>query len=559
MVPPFGWEDVCSYRPLRFLAQSLSSQGFPVLRFDLPGTGDSSGGARDPGLWEAWIASIGDAADELRAASGVEDVIVIGVRLGAMVSVLAAARGANIQDLILWGPSATGRAVLREMKALNQMERWEYGYMEAPPAPPDAGMEAGGFILAPETQRALEELDLSSQAAQLERRRVLILTRDELPADAKLVRALEAAECRVEVKPGPGYGGMMALPNEAMPPVGIDQTMIEFIHAGRRPYETRPEPPGREPASCAVLGDRTQGIRESIFTIDHAAENAPEALFGILSEPGPQVERSDWGVVFLNAGGVRHIGPNRMWVDTARRWAAQGVVSLRLDLKGIGESEGEKALDIPALYQDRLVEQVERALAALQARTGIRQFIAIGLCSGAFWAFHAALRNPDIRAAILLNPRLFFWDPGADSRRVLQRTARGLIRWNDWLRLARGGVQMQDVKRAGRLVLNRIRPRGANGGVADPPLTMAEAWEAFRRNRSRLTLVFTEGEPLLREIEEQGQLPPEDGSPFRCIRVPSGGHTFRPLWVQTLVHGVIDRELDRVIRERRQDAALRAG
>ena len=38
---------------------------------------------------------------------------------------------------------------------------------------------------------------------------------------------------------------------------------------------------------------------------------------------------------------------------------------------------------------------------------------------------------------------------------------------------------------------------------------MAEAWAAIERNRNRITLIFTEGEPLLREMEEEGQMPPE--------------------------------------------------
>ena len=62
IVPSFGWEDVCGYRPLRFLARIFAAEGIPAMRFDLPGTGDSSGDARDSGLFEAWIQSIDDAA-----------------------------------------------------------------------------------------------------------------------------------------------------------------------------------------------------------------------------------------------------------------------------------------------------------------------------------------------------------------------------------------------------------------------------------------------------------------------------------------------------------------
>src|SRR4051794_10598061 len=112
IAPAFGWEDVCSYRPLRFLAQTLGEKGIPTLRYDLPGAGDSSGSAQDSGLLDAWIRSVGDAAEELRATAHVQEVAVLGIHSGAMLALMAAARGHNLQDLILWGPPASGRALL---------------------------------------------------------------------------------------------------------------------------------------------------------------------------------------------------------------------------------------------------------------------------------------------------------------------------------------------------------------------------------------------------------------------------------------------------------------
>ena len=66
IVPPFGWDDICAYRPLRSLARSLAVRGIATLRFDLPGTGDSSGSALDHKLISAWIRSVQDAVAELK-------------------------------------------------------------------------------------------------------------------------------------------------------------------------------------------------------------------------------------------------------------------------------------------------------------------------------------------------------------------------------------------------------------------------------------------------------------------------------------------------------------
>jgi pimeloyl-ACP methyl ester carboxylesterase len=240
-----------------------------------------------------------------------------------------------------------------------------------------------------------------------------------------------------------------------------------------------------------------------------------------------------------------------MWVEAARRWASRGVTSLRLDLQGIGESDGEQNLDVAGLYQEQLVEQIEIVMDSLRSRLGVRRFVAIGLCSGAFWAFHAAIRNPDIRAAILLNPRLFFWDPEVDRRRILRRTAGLLIDSTDWRRLARGYFSLKSFKRVTRIVLDTVRATQADAGrhFQISPEAMAHAWEALERNQSRLALIFTEGEPLLREMEEEGHLPPPASSRVRCIRIANCGHTFRPLWAQKMAHELIDGELEAILRQ----------
>jgi len=552
IVAPFGWEDVCSYRPLRFLAKLLAASGIPVLRFDLPGTGDGSGDALDNGLLEAWIESVDAAASELRAATGVEDVAVVGIRLGAMLALSAANRGSNLQDLVLWGPSATGRTMLRELRAFSNMERIEYANGDSAPEQPIPGLEIGGFLLAPETKDAVEALELTA-LREMPGRRVLVLTRDELAPDAKLTSALQSAGCTVEVQKGTGYAAMMGLPHEAVSPAATGRLIVEFLsqriqhrleqRAGLDGVEIGlTERPESSPAR-AVITSSGAGVCETVYTVRHSTNS----LFGILSEPGPDVEPGDLCVLFLNAGAVRHTGPNRMWVEAARRWAAQGVRSLRLDLAGIGESDGAHTLGTELLYRDHMVDQIEVALDSLRDRLGVRRFVLIGLCSGAFWAFQATVRRGDICSAILLNPRLFFWDPEVDRRRLLRRTVSGLSEWKDWRRLANGEVPLERIKQVARIALGTFQAANGNQHLQIPPEAMARAWTAIERNQSRVTLIFTEGEPLIHEMAEEGQMPPQ-GSHVRCLRVGNGGHTFRPLWAQMLAHELINSELREVLR-----------
>ncbi len=533
IVPAFGWEDVCSYRPLRLVAKMLADRGIPVLRYDLPATGDSSGNPLDANLIDAWIESVGNAAAELRAISGVKSVAVFGIRLGGMLAAAAADRGADVQDLILWGSAASGRSEMRELRAYANMERWEFGDNAASTATED-GFEVGGFLLSPETQRDLESLD-TAKLANLGGRRVLLLSRDDVAPDAKLVQAFESAGCETRVGKGAGYAAMMAAPHEALCPDATAQTLAEFLAAPQRIRSIRAQ-------LSAQSISAEPGVSEKILPID-------SGMFAIHCESS-RPPRSESCVLYLNAGGVRHIGPNRMWVQSARSAALAGLSSVRIDLPGIGESEGEEFLDIPALYQEHLVHQVHRSIDALRSRFGYTSFALVGLCAGAFWAFHAALSNPEVASAILLNPRLFFWDPEVDRRRMVRRGARGLVSFKDWRRLFQGGVQRADLKRAARLLLSKSRDSlfGSFSQRQIPPVRMAEAWRALDRNRTRVALIFTEGEPLLDEMERERQMPPRDNPSISVVRVPPCGHTFRPRWSQKIVNDLIHRELESVVR-----------
>jgi len=119
---PLGHEAMCAHRTYRHLAERLATAGFHALRFDYHGTGDSSGDDDEPDRVRAWLESIDAAASELRAAAGVDAVALVGLRFGATLAAVAAARRRDVESLVLWAPSPTGRAYLRELRAFRMLE-----------------------------------------------------------------------------------------------------------------------------------------------------------------------------------------------------------------------------------------------------------------------------------------------------------------------------------------------------------------------------------------------------------------------------------------------------
>src|SRR4051812_19656384 len=86
---PIGDDLVRAHRTLRHLAERLAEAGFPVLRFDFHGTGDSGGDERDPARVATWQGDVARAIDELVSRSGAQEIALVGLRMGATIAAVA--------------------------------------------------------------------------------------------------------------------------------------------------------------------------------------------------------------------------------------------------------------------------------------------------------------------------------------------------------------------------------------------------------------------------------------------------------------------------------------
>lgn len=537
--PPYGWDDVGTYRPRRDWADHLAARGHPVLRFDFPGAGDSEGGPRDPRRVEAWTAAVAAAAAELRALSGLSRVVAIGVGLGGLIALRAAVGGAQVDDFVLWGVPARGKTLLRELRAFARLEETE---TSTPPEPagvsvPEGGVEAAGFLMTPETVADLEALDFTSLTLpEAGERRALLLTREKIDVDKRLVGHLGNQGVQVSVQKGPGYSLFMEEPQLARPPLRVFEAVDAWLAQGGRD-----EPEGGQVEAAATFEDA--GVRERPFTVEREGGR----LFGVLAEP-VEAPRADLCAVILNPGAIRRIGSGRMWVEIARRWAARGVPTLRLDLAGIGDSDGDaqRYADTGALYVQELVPQVIEAMDELERQGAPRRFLLMGLCSGAYWSFHVALRDERVVAAYLLNVRALFWDRSLAAVRDA-RKARWALEGSRWRRLLTGKVPLKELLRVVRATL--AAPFTLTRRALESRRQRRELESAFDRLRDagqRLLLVFGEDEPVMDELERDGYVGELERWPNTELRqLPGNSHTFRPMRAQRRVHELLDAELER--------------
>jgi pimeloyl-ACP methyl ester carboxylesterase len=542
-VPPFGWEEVCSYRILREWAARLADAGFPALRLTLPSCGDSGGDPRDPGRVAAWTAAVHVAAGAVRSQTGASSVVAVGLSLGGILAWRAVSEGAPIDGLVLWAAPARGRDLTRQLKAFARLEASQvFEGLPDPPPMPEGEMEVGGFVLTEETQADLGDLDVS--ALRLPHglpRGAVVLDRDGIPADERLRRALEDQGVAVTVKPGDGYGEMTSHPQESQVPEPVLSEVLAWLQdgdeAGAPGVSSTTAPDPIEVADSVTLRIGDARVVETPVTIAQDFGN----LSGVLTTPHDG--RSSLCLVMLNAGAIRRVGPNRMWVEAARRWAQRGVSSLRLDVEAIGESDGEVApyADDDALYVDALIPQVNAALADLSQRGVADRFVTAGLCAGAYWGMYVGLDDPRVTATLMFNSRGIVWDTGLAASRDLRRAFSQKLTWSR----IRHNVTGPRLKAVARWLLGMparwlARRRGGEAAGSFPD-RVSQVMHRMQASPLRCVFVFSVAEPLEEELAAAGWLPAiEDWPNVTVTRLAVRDHTLRPLMAQQQAHAALD-------------------
>lgn len=100
-------------------ARDLAGRGYPVLRFDYMGNGDSDGDFEECSV-ETMLSDTRCAINLLRErVSGVESINLLGLRLGATIVALAGEKGFPKTRLILWDPVIDGSEYMKETLRIN--------------------------------------------------------------------------------------------------------------------------------------------------------------------------------------------------------------------------------------------------------------------------------------------------------------------------------------------------------------------------------------------------------------------------------------------------------
>ncbi len=548
---PFGFEAVCARRSLQNLAARAAADGFPALCFDYAGCGNSEDGDAGACQIELWTASVQEAIAALKAASGVSTVVLVGLRLGSTLACLASVTRADVAGLVAIAPVVRGRAYLRELRLLGAAGSAAPG----PAADADAGLESGGFSMSGKTCSTLSRLDLR----KLERApapQLLLVERDDLPGLDGWPDSLRAAGAQVEAHSWPGFVVMTDDPRWAKTPT----VMFDGILATLRRWSEHADLTGAGATSAPTVfeieteissGVPGQTVRERIVRIGGC-----NGLFGVLTTPG-RSERPEGsmqsGVLTCNPGAVHHVGPNRLWVRLARQWAAAGLAVLRIDLSGLGDSPPRDGAQANVIYSPNAAQDIADSLAYLRAEVGVQRNHLLGLCSGGYHMFKAALAGEPVASATMIN---FFWARGVvhddaltDYSRILMvdRYWRGIFSLAPWTRLLRGQLNLRTIMSAvlqhlRSLVEHQARELARAFGMRFRQDLATELRSVAERG-TRMHFIFSRDDPAhemlvrqagstVRRLREQGAL---------TIEVVTGAdHTFTPRASREVLVSLLD-------------------
>ncbi len=543
--PPFGSEYVSTHHVIRALAVELARLGFPVLRFDYHGTGDSAGAFGDSGPQFAWVGSIGAAIDESRRRSGCSAVSVVGMRLGAALAVAAAAERGDVDSLVLWCPVRSGRTYIRELRALSAtlatshqgdprlMQNHDSG---------EAWVEAAGFAFSSRTVSDLEELkpaEISIKPA----RRVLMVERNDMKPDDKLANHLSGLGTITERVTLGGYVEMMQMPLLSVQPVQMVEAITDWLDSVY-PENSTVTPAARLASeSSAIMPAQGSDVR---IREEAVRFGTGERLFGIMVESGDGQRPELPAVLMLNTGGDHHIGPHRLYVPLAREWATHGFSVLRMDIDGLGDSGVSGLPVIPDGYPDTAMRDVAEAIDYLRDRRGKADVVAMGMCSGAYHSIQAAREGLPLAGVIAINAPLYYrpGDPfDAAAAQVLEakRVRMAFSSPSGWAKVAGGKSDLRyNVQTLWSHAKQRIARRmrewfggarsGRAGGTSPLFHPSCETLLIYSRSDGGLFFLETQGAAQLRKRGRKN---------FRLDVVDGPDHTFSTLAWQRHLSKVI--------------------
>lgn len=221
-VHPFAEEMNKSRRMAALQSRALAAAGFAVLQIDLLGCGDSAGESGDA-TWSAWVDDVVSACNWLRhqhanvnSGTNILPLWIWGLRVGCLLATQAAIRMPEVNGLVLWQPTLSGKTALQQFLRLKTVAEMISGQARVGTAQLRQRLLEGeqvhvaGYDLHPELALGMESATLTLPTT-VKRVVWLELAANESatlsPASGLAVSRWQQSDCQVQtaVATGPAF------------------------------------------------------------------------------------------------------------------------------------------------------------------------------------------------------------------------------------------------------------------------------------------------------------------------------------------------------------------
>ena len=271
--------------------------------------------------------------------------------------------------------------------------------------------------------------------------------------------------------------------------------------------------------------------------------NGPERLVGTLGRPDTRDRGNGIGVVFVHGWTGYRSGPHRMFVHAARRLNEEGLASLRFDLRGRGDSEGNKD-------DTNLDDMIEDTLAAkdfMVKEAGVTKPVILGICSGGNVSLGSASLDHGLAGLVLWSTPLFaaFKPKSTKIRRrgfFLLEYLKKALRPGTWLRLFKGQV---NVKMVGKVIAGPEEKTDEEG--RNPKDSLRDIMTGLKGFKGPMLFIYgTHDDEVIGAPEFYRKYCEENGNDVELFFVEGSNHNFYSIeWEKQ----VLDRTTDWLTRK----------
>jgi pimeloyl-ACP methyl ester carboxylesterase len=265
-------------------------------------------------------------------------------------------------------------------------------------------------------------------------------------------------------------------------------------------------------------------------------------LVGILSEGADGMGGDNKpAVILLNSGLVHRVGPNRIYVKLARRLARQGIDVLRFDFAGIGDSSHRKD-NLP--FSKGAVHEVRMAMDLLGKIRVAKEFILIGICSGAEISIQCAHEDQRVVGAVPINiqpPSTAIGNQFADASFYIAEAASSISSWRKFIS---GKSSYRDIAKAIviRMRLAIFPNLGLDFSSKEKIRLLKTQLKVFRDRDLRLLVISSKGESGAHFVRRVAGKEVNDMMKMRLLNfeeISTADHMFTPLKAQERLFEVI--------------------